>query len=463
MAKSFAQKIAAAKKAGELSSPELNGAAKKLQEIKERQQGLSQKEDCPVDVEVPPLTVSKIDGHSDFQIDKQPTYNRPITDLYTTDNRQLTDIQPTNVGHITDFQPTNNRHITDNRPINNRQTTNNRPTNNRQTTDPIWIITDRQAIILWHLINRENSVLNRAEMMALTGMPTETIKASIRALVSEKFITKPERWKNKGSVYSLYPDKCDRFIQDREAEILNKFGNPPTVRNQPTFNRPITDFQTTDKQPTNNRLVQDSLYSSSSYIKETTTTKTDAVETDRLESELRNNPELGYWRQKGLTAKQVRAWCETAACSPDTLIQYLSYCRFDMLENGKEETIENLFNYFFRVIEKSGCYPKPKGYKSLREKQIDAEREIVAQKEKEITELRELAQKKARQEHEREFWKMMADPDCELYSRCFDRLNDFNKSRKRKGGTSFENAMLAAFDEVSEDELAEFDTSEPDV
>ena len=47
---------------------------------------------------------------------------------------------------------------------------------------------------------------------------------------------------------------------------------------------------------------------------------------------------------------------------------------------------------------------------------------------------------------------MMNDPEGDLYKRCFDRLNDFNKKRSKKGGKVFENAMRKSFDEIMDTE-----------
>jgi len=112
-------------------------------------------------------------------------------------------------------------------------------------------------------------------------------------------------------------------------------------------------------------------YSSSSYIDKTTTK-------GNIESILSSNPELGYWRNKGLTEKQIDQWMKTAKCSLENMIQYLCYCRFEMVDLNLEESkpVENVFNWFFKMLERTGSYPKPKGYKSHQEKQIEQKKRL---------------------------------------------------------------------------------------
>jgi|GEM_PF-4788806 len=188
-----------------------------------------------------------------------------------------------------------------------------------------------------------------------------------------------------------------------------------------------------------------SLSSSSLYINKTTTTK--------INIELNNNPELGYWRQKKITSKQIITWMKTADCNLNTIIQYLCYCRFEMvdLDFEKSKPIENVFNWLFKILEKTGGYPKPKGYKSFQEKKIKTEYQIAEQKEKEAKELHELYRRKVKAEQDKIFWSMMNEPEGKLYKKCFEELNDFQK--KRNAGKAFEMSMRGIFKKmlISED------------
>ena len=196
--------------------------------------------------------------------------------------------------------------------------------------------------------------------------------------------------------------------------------------------------------------------SSSSYIYKTTTTEKTEQDRDRTRIEffkeiqtiLNQNPELGYWKQKSLTAKQIAEWIKTANCNLDMMIQYLCYCRFEMLDLNfeKSKPIENVFNWFFRILERTGGYPKPKGYKSFQEKKIETERQSVKQKEKEAREIREIYECKVKAEQDKKFWNMMNDPEGNFYKKCFENLNNFQKNRST--GKSFEMSMRGVFNKI---------------
>ncbi len=117
-----------------------------------------------------------------------------------------------------------------------------------------------------------------------------------------------------------------------------------------------------------------------------------------------------------------------------------------MVDLNLEESkpVKNVFDWFFRLIEKTGGYPKPKGYKSFREKQLETEREIVAKREKETKELKELFDRKKKAEEDIRFWAMMNDPEGEAYKTTFAKLSPFEQ--KLKSGQAFEAAMQEAFE-----------------
>jgi hypothetical protein len=158
-----------------------------------------------------------------------------LSDLKTEDSQplgQTQDCLKTDLGQTEDSLKTDVRQTEDSLKTDVRQTQDNittvlRQTQDSLTTDPVWGLTDRQSILLWHLIHRERHMFELAELAEVTGMPYGTIRTCLRALVAEHFITKPERWKNKGAVYSLIPDICNRFVQYCGTEILKRFGENP--------------------------------------------------------------------------------------------------------------------------------------------------------------------------------------------------------------------------------------------
>jgi len=148
---------------------------------------------------------------------------------------------------------------------------------------------------------------------------------------------------------------------------------------------------------------------------------------------------------KRLTSKQIIAWMKTADCSLNTIIQYLCSCRFEMvdLDFEKSKPIENVFNCFFKILEKTGGYPKPKDYKSFQDKKITIERELIEKQENESLELKKLYQRKIEAEQDKKFWSMMSEPEGKLYKKCFEELNNFQK--KKNKGKAFEMSMKDIF------------------
>jgi len=117
------------------------------------------------------------------------------------------------------------------------------------------------------------------------------------------------------------------------------------------------------------------------------------------------------------------------------------------LDFEKSKPVDNVFNWFFRMIERIGAYPKPKNYKSFNEKQLEIDRQIAEQKEKDAIESKALYKRKIEAEQDKKFWDMMNDPDSDLYKQCFESLNSFQK--KRTTGEGFEMSMRGAFDKLS--------------
>lgn len=205
----------------------------------------------------------------------------------------------------------------------------------------------------------------------------------------------------------------------------------------------------------------DSHYSSSSLLnKKTTTTKVEnhkdtSSRTEAIARVLATHPELGYWRQKNLSAKQVEQWMELTGASLESMIQSLCHCRFEMVDMDLErlKNVNNVFNWFYRVIERIGYYPTPKGYKSFHEKQLELEQKLLAEKQERLKALEEIQRQRREVERELTFREMLADPESELYQECFRRLNNYAKQTKLS--SIFERAMREAFHQVLDEREAQ--------
>jgi hypothetical protein len=344
-----------------------------------------------------------------------------------TDNNRLTCNETMSVtgrlqvGDITDIGPTCNRPVTETSRIDNN------------IDNPCYFISDRTAIILGNLILKEKNLFQRNQIAKQTGINVATVRQCIRMLVKYQFITKPERFRNHGSTYKLHSGICDQFMTLRWTEIINKYGDKPHINNlSPTCNRPVTELSSTCEE-------SNFLYSSSTYNKTNT----------EIESIINTQPELAYWREKGLTKKMVLHWVERTGCSFEVIIRSLKYCKFELVDKGLEESkpVKSVFNWFFRVLEKTGGYPKPKGYKSFLQKQVETEREIMAEREKQANELKEIFERKKKAEQDTKFWAMMNEPEGETYKKTFAKLSPFEQ--KLKSGQAFHAAMQGAFEQMA--------------
>jgi hypothetical protein len=281
--------------------------------------------------------------------------------------------------------------------------------------DPFHWITQNQALILTYLIQNKLRIARLQDIVKSTGVSYGTVRGSIATLVREKCISKPVRHRHgvyHGIKYKINETVCNQFevwkyTGQLDRQIEGQIGKQASRQT-------------------------DTLYSSSSYIENTTT----------IESVISINPDLRYWHDKGLTQKQFTAWLDTAQCGPETLAQYLSWFAFDATENGIEDAkqIRDVFNWFFRILEKTGAYPKPGNYKSHTDRMLAQERELVDSKAAKLAELKQLRDQKTQIEIDTAFEEMMADPECQLYRDCLKTLNKYQRK-----GKAFDEAMKRAF------------------
>jgi hypothetical protein len=192
-----------------------------------------------------------------------------------------------------------------------------------------------------------------------------------------------------------------------------------------------------------------SLISSSSYTNKKTTT------IEKIKYEIANNPELGYWKQKGLTAKQASNWMNQFNLEFGVLIESLCYCRFEMVDNDREnsEPIADVMNWFFRMIERIGAYPKPKNYKSHRERQIEREKQRVDEIKRQAGQLKKLRQQALIAQAELDFEQILQDPKSDEYKQCLEKIPDMLKKPRKRGSISFVNAMKKAYCELNDLEM----------
>lgn len=313
----------------------------------------------------------------------------------------------------------------------NRQS--NRHSARHAFEDQFHWMSKNQIAIFSFLIDNKSRLTTLETISNCTGVPYGTVRGVIRKLVQKKCLSPPQRYRDgaaQGFSYNVDEGVCQQFKKHKYYRQSLRQPNEQSKTQSSRQSDKQTVFQT-GKQTV-------CLYSSSSFIKKPTTW---------LDNELAQNPELGYWRQKGLTSKQIQNWIDTTGCDPELIIQYLCYCRYEMVDLGVEETkpVNNVFNWFFKIIEKNCSYPKPKGYKSFQERQIEEKSRLLEKRKAEAEKIKNIERALAEAEIEAEFLEMIANPDGDLYKQCFDSLSDFEKKRSRKGGKAFDAAMLRVF------------------
>lgn len=290
-------------------------------------------------------------------------------------------------------------------------------------------LSKRQKEVFHYLVSiGDHAFIQATHASQVTGIPLPTIRKILRDFRDKNFL-KYKRYQQggkKGIVYELNPELKEELLAAAEKEPVTVSVIKPSVTGSVTSHNSSSSF--------------------SFHTEKTTTT----AEAQQIRKMLQTHPEMGYWRQKGLTEKQVAEWMKVADCGLDRMASYLSYCRYEMVELDLEQSkpIHDVFNWFFKILERSGQYRKPRGYLSHTERKLEAERKAIEEKKKQIEALKALKREQWEQEQEMEFWEMLNDTEGELYQRCFSKLNNFDRKRARKGGKAFEMAMRRAYDQI---------------
>jgi len=308
-----------------------------------------------------------------------------------------------------------------------------------KASDPVWALTHRQAKVLFYLINQPDSISQRERISRETEIPVPTIKHCIRVLAADGFISKPAKYVNRsfqGFSYTVNQGLCRQFLEKRGHEFSGPGNYPAHYPSDCPTRYPALGTSDGTSHGLSDRLSDH--YSSSIESKTTTTD---------LENLLKTDPELGYWQEKGLQCQQVLKWMEETGMSRLVMLQSLKHCRFDMVDREIEASkpVQNVFNWFYTIIKRSGHYPKPTGYRSWNEKMIEIEQALLDEQEAEIRRLEELRTRRYRLEADRRFQEMMNEPDGETYKAVYARLSKFE--RELGEGIPFEKAMRARFDE----------------
>jgi hypothetical protein len=267
-----------------------------------------------------------------------------------------------------------------------------------------------QGRILLFLYEQGNGLTNMDIVVAETGIAYGTARKAIDVLVSEGYIISKSQHNGhafRGFEYTLNNHLCSLYVSRIKEE-------------QPDGQPSWQSFSQPNKQPsgqaTGQANKQTTVSFSSSRINNPTTTEYPL-----------GDPELGYWKAKGLTSRQVEKWAEEFSMDVELVLQSLKHCRYEMvvLNLEEEKNIENAMNWFYKVMQRSGFYARPKEYKSMAE--IRAE-----EMERAARDMVEARERQAAAEFELEFQRMIDDPGSDDYQQLFDQLTDFEKQSTGK-------------------------------
>jgi hypothetical protein len=247
-------------------------------------------------------------------------------------------------------------------------------------------------------------------VVAETGIAYGTARKAIDVLVSEGYIISKSQHNGhafRGFEYTLNNHLCSLYVSRIKEEQPD---------GQPSWQSLSQQNKQPSGQATGQANKQTTVSFSSSRINNPTTTEYPL-----------GDPELGYWKGKGLTSRQVEKWAEEFSMDVELVLQSLKHCRYEMvvLNLEEEKNIENAMNWFYKVMQRSGFYARPKEYKSMAE--IRAE-----EMERAARDMVEARERQAAAEFELEFQRMIDDPGSDDYQQLFDQLTDFEKQSKGK-------------------------------
>lgn len=174
------------------------------------------------------------------------------------------------------------------------------------------------------------------------------------------------------------------------------------------------------------------LISSSSLLYNKTTTTENHIPTPPMDEavieKILDHPELEFWRGQGTTARQVLNGIQTTGTTLENFIQSMKHYAHEEPASEKAPMA-----HLIGGVKKNGIWAKKPDYKSHEQKQIEIQKQIIAERNKELEQLREIRKAAAKVMADLEFEKFMADQDSELYRECFESLSDLEKKRVRIG------------------------------
>lgn len=268
-------------------------------------------------------------------------------------------------------------------------------------------------------------------------MTASNVRNRLKSLVNKGYIDKPYSVNDgisQGSSCSVNLIKC-----------LKLFGPSGLMTDEPVDNRLFDPMGNRLCDPLIKRIREPEGCIYSSRDNKKTTTRNDIN---------LNDPELNFWIDYGLTEKTVKNIMEDNNVSEFAVISSFKNAAFDMIVNKRIEKIKlkNPLNYFFGVMKKNGYYPKPYNYKSHLQMLIEQEEAEKKNLECETQHYEKLIREKNDLGVNLEIKRILAEPDGELYKKCFNALPSIRKEKFKdpllRRGPLFEMDMKIAYERI---------------
>lgn len=262
-------------------------------------------------------------------------------------------------------------------------------------------LSKKQALVFAILEKNVSRQTSYNMIGAVLGLSKSASRDAVISLVSKKYISNMITVRDgvfQGFTYRIDAGKCQQFYETGGVENEKYLASNHTVT------------------PPSHTVIPYSVphHTSSSSVcslEKKLTTKT---------IDLRE-PELLWWADQGLTAKQIESWLDQFEMAPEELAQALRFARYDIVEIRNEsqaEPIEKPLNWFFITLKKSGHYQRPKNYKSVFELRAE---ELEEQQRRD-----EIARKKILDaEIEVKFRELMSDQKSPLFLELFSFVGEF--------------------------------------
>lgn len=332
---------------------------------------------------------------------------------------------------------------------------------------PIELTTNQFRVLHYIYFTRPYSVASRggkSQMQLHLGLAYGTLRGNIQALNRKGYVEKPYQvniGNLKGQTCRVNIEFClplfgPSGIEEPKEKVFQHHSQSTTDnlkdRHETGQQTEQPDNQTT-RQPTEQQdpSIEDSL-----IYKNLTTNRAFFL------SYFEGDPSLKYWIDRGLHQKNLSAWATLCNCDIPVLLRYMDYCRFEMVDLGREEKntdtlspIESVPNYFYKTIKRLGHYRKPNGYISIKQKQAAKTAMVLDELKKEADKLEQISSDIWHQQRETEFLSIFNDPESDMYKKCYAALNDFQKGRARKNYNSFKNFMFQKYLELIDEKNTE--------